>query len=72
MGINSAMRDSQVSNCFVSTKHYFEEFGREICSGDIFHLVNDKMHFVGRKDGQLKLRGRRIELNEVGVEEKMH
>ncbi|PAV89777.1 hypothetical protein WR25_22431 [Diploscapter pachys] len=43
----------------------FTEFGREICSGDIFHLVNGKMHFVGRKDGQLKLRGRRIELNEI-------
>lgn len=42
------------------------QFGRIFLSGDIGWVDPDgKIHFVGRRDGQVKLRGHRIELGEV-------
>ncbi len=50
------------SNPFTNEK----KFARVYCTGDIVcYLLNGNIQFVGRKDGQVKTRGFRIELKEI-------
>jgi len=55
-------------NCRASTEKAFIIYGKERAykTGDLAYKdKNNRLHFAGRKDRQIKLNGNRIELNEI-------
>src|SRR5439155_9128968 len=47
------------------TKEINGKIEKTFRTGDLVKIVNSKIYFIGRKDNQIKLRGHRIELDEI-------
>ena len=60
-------RDDLTSKVFIKNEFCDEPgYERAYCSGDVVRLLaNGEVDFIGRNDGQVKVRGFRIELTEV-------
>lgn len=59
-------RPEQTAERFITSRNYVGEPSREYRTGDFVRLRSDgQLHFVGRRDDQIKLRGFRIDLGDV-------
>ena len=59
-------RDEETNSAFVNNPYGNEDYGVLYCTGDMGRFLPDgSIAMLGRRDGQVKIRGNRVELGEV-------